>query len=145
MRKLIRIKKSILLALLAISCVISEAHSQSKIVNGSVKDEKGKSLAGVTVVTQNKKTGVTTDIDGKFTINALPTDKLVFSFTGMKEQEIVVGTKLQIDIILMEDAKLLEEVIAVGYSSKKLTEISSSVVNLNREKLAVSTATSGWS
>ena len=142
MRKLIRIKKSILLALLAISCVISEAHSQSKIVNGSVKDEKGKSLAGVTVVTQNKKTGVTTDIDGKFTINALPTDKLVFSFTGMKEQEIVVGTKLQIDIILMEDAKLLEEVIAVGYSSKKLTEISSSVVNLNREKLAASTATS---
>ena len=142
MRKLIRIKKSILLALLAISCVLSEAYSQSKIVNGSVKDEKGKSLAGVTVVLQNKKIGVTTDIDGKFTINALPTDKLVFSFTGMKEQEIAVGMKLQMDIIMIEDAKLLEEVIAVGYSSKKLTEISSSVVNLNREKLAASTATS---
>ncbi len=142
MRKLIRIKKSILLTLLAISCVLSEAYSQSKIVTGSVKDEQGKSLADVTVVVQNKKIGVTTGIDGKFTINALPTDKLVFSYIGMKEQEIVVGMKLQIDIILKEDAKLLEEVIAVGYSSKKLSEISSSVVNLNREKLAASTATS---
>ena len=86
MRELKRIMKSILLALLTISCVLSQAYSQSKMVNGSVKDEKGKFLAGVTVALQNKKTGVTTDIDGKFTINALPTDKLVFSFTGMKEQ-----------------------------------------------------------
>ena len=142
MRELKLISKPILLILLAISCVLSEAYSQSKIVTGSVKNEQGKSLADVTVVVQNKKIGVTTDIDGKFTINALPTDKLVFSFIGMKEQEIVVGMKLQIDIILKEDAKLLEEVIAVGYSSKKLSEISSSVVNLNREKLAASTATS---
>ena len=107
MRKLIRIKKSILLTLLAISCVLSEAYSQSKIVTGSVKDEQGKSLADVTVVVQNKKIGVTTGIDGKFTINALTTDKLVFSYIGMKEQEIVVVMKLQIDIILKEDAKLL--------------------------------------
>ena len=142
MRKLTKIKKSILLTLLTILCILSQVYSQSKIVNGLVKDDKGKSLDGVTIVVQNKKVGVTTDIDGKFTINALPTDKLVFSLTGMKEQVIVVGMKLQMDIIMTEDPKVLEEVIAVGYSSKKLTEISSSVVNLNREKLAVTTASS---
>ena len=66
MRELKLISKPILLTLLAISCVLSEAYSQSKIVTGSVKNEQGKSLADVTVVVQNKKIGVTTDIDGKF-------------------------------------------------------------------------------
>jgi TonB-linked SusC/RagA family outer membrane protein len=142
MRKLILIEKSFLLALLAISCFSTQTYSQTNIVNGSVKDDKGKSLAGVTILIQNKKIGTSTDADGKFTINATSTDKLVFSFTGMKEQIIVVGQKLNVDITMTEDTKMLEEVIAVGYSSKKLTEISSSVVNLNREKLAATTATS---
>jgi TonB-linked SusC/RagA family outer membrane protein len=142
MGKLTMIKKAFLLTLLAILSVFTQTYSQSKVVYGSVKDEGGKSLAGVTVMVQNTKVGATTDIDGRFTINANPADKLVFAFTGMKEQVYAVGTKMQINVVMIEDAKTLQEVVAVGYSSKKLREISSSVVNLNSEKLATTTSTS---
>lgn len=142
MRKLKLIKKAFLLVLLAVSCFLTQAYSQSITVNGSVKDENGKSLGGVSIMLKNKKFGVASDNNGKFTIKASPADILVFSLLGKKEQEFIVGTKLNFDVILKEDVKELEEVIAIGYSSKKLSEISSSVVSLNREKLAVSTASS---
>jgi TonB-linked SusC/RagA family outer membrane protein len=135
-------KKLLLLVLLTVSCILTQGNAQSKIVNGTVKDEKGLSLTGVNILVQNTMKGVTSDLDGKFSISAEPADKLVFTYIGMKEQVIEVGDKMQIDVFMSEDVIMMKEIVVVGYGSKKAIEISSSVVSLNSEKLATKTVTS---
>jgi TonB-linked SusC/RagA family outer membrane protein len=142
MRKLKNYKKVLLLSIITLFTVFTQTYAQIKTVIGTVKDEKGNPLSGVTVLVQNSKNASSTDKDGKFSVKALSTDKIVFTFIGMKKQVIDVGTQNQIEISLTEDPSALQEVIVVGYNSKKSAEISSAVVSLNAEKLATSTATS---
>ncbi len=142
MRKLKKNKKVLLLSIITLFTVFTQSYAQTKTVIGTVKDEKGKPLSGVTVLVQNSKNASSTDKEGKFSVKALSTDKIVFTFIGMKKQVIEVGKQNQIEILLTEDPSALQEVIVVGYNSKKSAEISSSVVSLNAEKLATSTATS---
>jgi len=142
MRKLKNYKKVLLLSIITLFTVFTQSYAQTKTVIGTVKDEKGNPLSGVTVLVQNSKNASSTDKDGKFSVKALSTDKIVFTFIGMKKQDIKVGSQTQINVILIDDASELKDVIVVGYNSKKSAEISSSVVSLNAEKLATSTATS---
>jgi TonB-linked SusC/RagA family outer membrane protein len=142
MRKLKNYKKVLLLSIITLFTVFTQSYAQTKTVIGTVKDEKGNPLSGVTVLVKNSKNASSTDKEGKFSVNALSTDKIVFTFIGMKKQVVEVGTQNQIEISLTEDPSALQEVIVVGYNSKKTAEISSAVVSLNAEKLASSTATS---
>jgi TonB-linked SusC/RagA family outer membrane protein len=142
MRKLKNYKKILLLSIITLFTVFTQTYAQTNTVIGTVKDEKGNPLSGVTVIVQNSKNASSTDKDGKFSVKALSTDKIVFTFIGMKKQEIKVGSQTQINVILLDEASELKDVIVVGYNSKKSAEISSSVVSLNAEKLATSTATS---
>jgi TonB-linked SusC/RagA family outer membrane protein len=142
MRKPKNYKKVLLLSIITLFTVFTQSYAQTKTVIGTVKDDKGTPLSGVTVIVENTKKASSTDKEGKFSVNVLSTDKLVFTFIGMKKQVIEVGSKNQIEIRLTEDPSALQEVIVVGYNSKKTAEISSAVVSLNAEKLASSTATS---
>jgi TonB-dependent SusC/RagA subfamily outer membrane receptor len=133
--------KTLLLTMATIVLAFSTAFSQTKSITGTIKDNNGEPLPGVTVVVQGTNNGVVSDIDGNFTISALPADKLVISFIGMKQQVVSISDKTNLTIIMESDVISLDEVIAVGYSTKKRTEISSSVVNLNSEQLSAATAT----
>lgn len=133
--------KTLLLTMVTIVLTFFNAFSQTKSITGTIKDNNGEALPGVTIVVQGTNNGVVSDIDGNFTISALPADKLVISFIGMKQQVLLIGDKANLSIIMESDVISLDEVIAVGYSSKKRTEISSSVVNLNSEQLSAATAT----
>jgi TonB-linked SusC/RagA family outer membrane protein len=142
MRKLKNYKKVLLLSIITLFIVFTQSYAQTKTVTGTVKDDKGNPLSGVIVLVQKTKNALITDTIGKFSIKALSTDKLVFTYIGMKKQVIEVGSKNQIEVQLNEDPSALQDVIVVGYNAKKSAEISSSVVSLNAEKLATSTATS---
>ncbi len=110
--------------------------SQQKIVRGKVTDENGEFLPGVTVVVKGTSKGTVTDIDGAYTLGNVPEDAiLVFSFVGMRTQEIKVGTQSSIDVKLSFDAIGLEEVIAVGYGVQKKETLTGSVVNVSGEEL----------
>ncbi|MBQ7622181.1 MAG: carboxypeptidase-like regulatory domain-containing protein, partial [Bacteroidales bacterium] len=80
------------------------------IVKGKVTDSAGEPLIGAGVMIKGRgNVGVTTDIDGNFSIEAAPADILQFSFIGFKTLEIAVGNSARIDAVLEEDANLLDD------------------------------------
>ena len=109
----------------------SNVSEQQKSVSGKVTDSTGGSLPGVSVVVKGTTTGVITDMDGKYSLPQVPENAIVqFSFVGMKTQEIAVGNKTIIDVILDEETVRIDEVVAVGYGTRSKREISGSVVNV---------------
>jgi TonB-linked SusC/RagA family outer membrane protein len=110
---------------------------QQKSVTGKVSDSTGAPLPGVSVVLKGTTTGVITDMDGKYTISKVPENAtLQFSFVGMKTQEIPVGTKTNIDVLLLEDAIGLDEVVAVGYGTQKKSDVTGSVASVKGDAIA---------
>lgn len=94
-------------------------------VSGTVSDDSGQPLPGVSVVVKDTATGTTTNFDGKYTINANNGDILVFSYVGFENQEIIVsGSTLD---VIMQSGVALDEIILVGNRSKPRTILDSSV------------------
>lgn len=108
---------------------------QSKItVTGKVADASGAPLPGVTVVVKGTTQGIITDADGNYSLSNVPSDAtLVFSFVGMKTQEVTVAGKTSISIEMEEDAIGIEEVVAIGYGTMKKSDLTGSVVSANIE------------
>lgn len=104
-------------------------------VKGVIKNESGETVPGVTIMIKSSKTGTTTDIDGKYSIKVSPNDVLVFSAVGMKKQEIAVGTKSQIDVVMAEDTHTLEEAVVVGYGSVKKVHLTGSVASISSKEI----------
>ena len=108
----------------AVNAAVPGFPQQAKhTVKGVVKDDQGVPIPGVNVVIKGTTTGTVTDINGNYQLNAGTNDVLVFSFIGFTPQEIEVGDKGQINIILAPEVNDLEEVVVVGYgvTKKKLT------------------------
>jgi TonB-linked SusC/RagA family outer membrane protein len=97
--------------------------SQSFVVKGTVKDENGETMPGVSVVVKGTTQGTTTDADGKYLL-AVPDERaiLVYSFVGYKKIEMLVGTQTAIDISLEADVSSLNEVVIVAYGEKQRKE-----------------------
>lgn len=94
---------------------------QTKVVTGIVLDDMGISLPGVSVLEKGTTNGVSTDFDGKFTIEIPDNNKvvLVFSFIGMESQEVVVTDQKELKITLLSDAEQLAEVVVVSDGFRK--------------------------
>ena len=119
--------KSLLLAIVFILFVFSQAYSQTKSIVGTVKDAKsGEGIPGVNVVIQGTTDGTITDLDGSFNLKVSNSSaSLTFSFIGYVPQTIALDGNTKLDILMVEEVKGLDEVIVVGYSSKTKNEISS--------------------
>ena len=99
--------------------LVSQVYGQSQKVTGTVTDDKGETLPGVTVIFVGTTQGTVTDIDGKYSFNAKTGDQLKFSFIGYQEQIKTVGTELSVNVKMLIDSKSLEEVVIVGYGTQK--------------------------
>jgi TonB-dependent SusC/RagA subfamily outer membrane receptor len=109
---------------------------QQKSITGTVTDENGGPLPGVTVIIKGTTTGTVTNANGEFQINNVSPDaSLQFSFVGMKTQEIQVGNQTVISIIMVPDAIGIEEVVAIGYGTMKKSDLTGSVVSVSSEDL----------
>ena len=114
----------------------SEALQQSKTVSGKVTDSSGAPLPGVSVVIKGTNTGIITDADGNYSLSNVPGDaSLVFSFVGMKTQEITVAGKSVINVMVEENAIGLEEVVAVGYGTQKKVNLTGSLTQVTSDRL----------
>lgn len=128
--------------------VEKQVKSTQQIV-GTVYDEKGDPIIGANVVIKGTITGVLTDIDGKFTINASIGDKLVISFIGFKSQTITIKDQSPLIINIQEDTQMLEEVVVVGYGTQTKINLTGSVASISKKSLqnrpvtAVSSAIQG--
>ncbi len=111
--------------------------SQEEVsVRGKVTDEENKPLPGVSVIIAGTTTGTVTDFEGNYVLGNVPADaELSFSFVGMKSQTILVGAKSIIDVIMVEDAIGIEEVIAVGYGTMKKSDLTGSIASVKNEQL----------
>lgn len=107
-----------------------------KIIRGSVKDNNGEPLLGVSVLIKGTSLGTVTDIDGNYSIE-IPNNQstLIFSYLGYKSKELSVsGT--QLDVILSEDTHTLDEVVVVGFGTQKKVNLTGSIAVVNEKDLA---------
>ncbi|TKG95334.1 SusC/RagA family TonB-linked outer membrane protein [Puteibacter caeruleilacunae] len=109
---------------------------QQKEVSGTVTDEVGEPLPGVSVVVKGTTIGITTDLDGKYTLR-LPAnaETLVFSFIGMQTQEVLLEGQAVINVALREETKGLEEVVVVGYGIQKKSNMTGAVQSISSAEL----------
>lgn len=110
---------------------------QAKLIKGTVFEEgSNQPLAGVTVNLKGKKTTVISGKDGTYSILAQSNDIIVFSFQGLKTQEIAVSEKLSINVTLEKSVAALDDVIVVGYGSVKKSDLTGSVSQVKMGDLA---------
>lgn len=105
--------------------------TQDKNIRGQVTDASGESIIGANIKLKGKDIGTITDIDGNFNIQAKPNDVLVVSYIGFIAQEFSVGQKNVFNILLVEDTKVLDEIVVVGYGAMKKSDLTGSVVSAN--------------
>jgi TonB-dependent starch-binding outer membrane protein SusC len=119
--------------------VYETSQMQQRTVSGIVTDSNGQPLPGVTVMVKGTTQGTVTNAAGNYSISNIPDDAtLVFSFVGMRTQEIAVGSQSKIDARLEEENIGLEEIVAVGYGTQKVTTVTGSVSDVKGEKLMAS-------
>lgn len=105
-------------------------------IDGVVLEQSSEQpLMGVNVIKKNTNEGVTSDFDGKFTLNnVLPGDVYVISYVGFKSKEIIIEDQTSLSILLDEDSALLDEIVVVGYGSQLKSNVVGSVVSVEVDK-----------
>lgn len=128
--------------LLNMFCLMTFAQQHS--IKGIVSDKAGEPIIGVAVVEKGTGNGTTTDIDGKYQLSvSSPESTLIFSYLGYLSQEIVVGTKRDIQVTLQENTTELDEVVIIGYGVVKKRDLTGSVSSVKAadiEKVSASNA-----
>ncbi len=119
-------------------CISTMAYAQGgKVtITGTVTDASNLPIPGVTVAVEGTDQGTTTDVDGKYSIEATPANILTFSFIGYTSQSITVGAHTTIDVQLAEDTQALDEVVVVGYGTQAKKDITGSVAVVSRDAIA---------
>ena len=109
--------------------------AQDSTLVGSVSDASTDGpLPGVSVVIKGTQTGTQTDFDGNFSLSGVSSgDVIQFSYIGYVTQEVQVGSSFNISVSLEEDVEALDEVVLVGYSTQKASNISGSVTTVSSE------------
>ncbi|PQJ31000.1 SusC/RagA family TonB-linked outer membrane protein [Nonlabens arenilitoris] len=92
--------------------------AQSNQISGTVSDESGEPLLGVSVLIKGSTTGTQTDINGKYSLVASSGNVIVFSYLGLKDQEVTVAEETTINVTLVEDAESLGQVVIVAQGVK---------------------------
>lgn len=112
----------------------SFASAQQRTINGEVTDESGLPLPGVTIVVKGTTNGTITQPDGKYVLTNVPDNAvLVFSFVGMKPQEIPIQNRTLIDVVMEQETIGIEEVVAIGYGTQQKREVSGSISNVSEK------------
>jgi TonB-linked SusC/RagA family outer membrane protein len=109
---------------------------QTKTITGNITGADEAPIPGVTVIVKGTTNGTVTDIDGNYSLSNVPVDgTIVFSFVGLRTQEIVVGDQTTINVTMETDAIGLDEVVAIGYGTARKKDLTGSVVNVNAEEM----------
>ncbi|HEY5687055.1 MAG TPA: TonB-dependent receptor [Yeosuana sp.] len=109
--------------------------AQTLQVTGTVIDEQGIPLPGVTIVEKGTKRGAVTDFDGQYQISASPNSILIFSYIGFETKEVNINNQNTIDITLKTSATDLDEVTVVAYGSQKKIAITGAISTISSESL----------
>ena len=131
--------KKILSVLILMLAICTSAFAQKTIkVSGTVTDEQNQPLIGVNVTIQGVTGfGTTTDVDGKYTIEMEPYNRLVFSYIGFIEQEVLIKEQTKQNVVLKEDdATSLDEVVITGTGVQKKLTVTGAVTQIKMDDIA---------
>ncbi|MBO3270649.1 SusC/RagA family TonB-linked outer membrane protein [Hymenobacter defluvii] len=126
-------------AYLLLFCLsITAAFAQSATVRGTVRDETGTGLPGVTVLLKGTTTGTATGSDGNFSLDVPDANAgvLQFSFVGYKQQEVAIGGRTTLNVSLGTDNQVMSEVVVVGYGSQEKRTLTNAVTTVQGEELS---------
>lgn len=109
--------------------------AQQITVQGVVKDQTGETVIGASVMEKGTTNGTITGIDGDFSLNMSPNGTLVVSFVGYKTQEVQVKGQKQLQVVLSEDAEMLDEVVVIGYGTMKKSDFTGAVSSIGNKDI----------
>ncbi|WP_306353237.1 SusC/RagA family TonB-linked outer membrane protein [Flavobacterium sp. '19STA2R22 D10 B1'] len=128
-------KKNKVLVLLCLM-IVQFSFAQEKTISGTVIEADGLPLPSVNIMVKGEKKGVQTDLSGKYAIKAKAGDVLLFTFLGMKDVAITVGNSAKVDITMKDDdAQVLDDLVILGYTKKKASEVTGSSVTIKSDKI----------
>ena len=131
-------RKAFLMTVLSSMLMILSVSAQTGStinVRGTVKDVTGEPVIGASILLQGTTSGVVTDYDGNFSIQAPGNGTLVISYVGYITQTIAIQNRSSLEVILQEDMELLEEVVVIGYATGSTRTISGAVEKVGREDM----------
>ena len=117
------------------------ASLQETEIRGQVTDSNGEPIIGASVQVKGTTNGTVTNVNGEFMIKASPNAVLIVSYIGYKSIEIAVKSKTILNIVLNEDAEILDEIVVVGYGTQKKATLTGSVSQVSGEDLKKVAAT----
>ena len=109
--------------------------AQQITVQGVVKDQTGETVIGASVMEKGTTNGTIPGIDGDFSLNMSPNGTLVVSFVGYKTQEVQVKGQKQLQVVLSEDAEMLDEVVVIGYGTMKKSDLTGAVSSIGNKDI----------
>ena len=110
------------------------APKQGKTVQGIVLDRSGSPIVGVTIIEKGTTNGVTSDIEGKFSLQVAPDATLTFSYLGYIEEEAMVKGQDFLKVTMREDTETLDEVVVIGYGTAKRSNLTGAVSSVTSEQ-----------
>lgn len=129
----------LLFSLSILFAYVTNGYAQN-MITGVVTDVTGGPLPGVSVMEKGTTIGTTTDINGKFSINASSQSTLIFTYIGMTKQEVKVNGQRTINVTLSEDVSNLDEVVVVGYGTQEKAHLTGSVASVSQKEILKTTA-----
>ncbi len=129
------VRKSLFLLMFALFGSIT-LWAQERTITGSITDEGGEALIGVSVVVKGTTQGTITDVQGKFNLKVPAGAVLTVSYVGFASQEVSVGNQSTLKVVLREDTKDLGEVVVVGYGTMRKKDLTGSITQIKPDKLA---------
>lgn len=130
--------------MLILSCLmVFTSYAQQKNLSGTVVGEDGSPIPGVTVVVKGTTVGTITDMDGKFSLS-VPSDAKILSvsYIGMRSQDLEIGTQTNFKITMAADVIGVDEVVVVGYGTRKKEELTGSISTVSEKQMQISSAPS---
>jgi len=127
-------RRSTLIILMGLFVSLS-AFAQKTTITGQVKDSSNEGVIGASVVEKGTTNGTMTDIDGKFSLSVSPKAILTITYIGYKNQEVAVKGATHLNVVLQENAELLDEIVVIGYGSVKRKDVTTSVASVSTKDL----------
>lgn len=116
-------------------CTGIYAQAQST-VTGTVKDDSGEALIGATVTVPGTTIGTTTGVGGAYELRNVPAGaSLLFSFIGYESQEVQVGARTEINVVLASDSRTIDDVVVIGYGTVRKSDLTGSVSKISSEAI----------
>ena len=133
MRSILSVGHRALTALVACVALLASVPALAQTTSGKVIDTNGEPVIGAAVMVPGTTNGVTTDIDGNFTLRVAPGTTLEVSYIGYVAQRVTAAANMT--VVLAEDAEMLEETVVIGYGSVKRSDLTSAVAKMDNSSI----------